>query len=99
MPTKLKFKPWFHIYGNQLLDGWLRARQDGNSEDFSSWVKGEYDCYLEYSKDYEVPYHGICDSPSRIEEILYGNEHDPDKCGCVYLGENMWSCGHIDQLH
>lgn len=23
-------------------------------------------------------------------------EHDPDKCGCRYLGFNMWTCGHID---
>ena len=24
------------------------------------------------------------------------DEHDPDKCGCKYLGNDMWSCGHID---
>ena len=22
--------------------------------------------------------------------------HDPDKCGCEYRGDDMWSCGHID---
>ncbi len=23
-------------------------------------------------------------------------EHDPEKCGCKYLGNDTWSCGHID---
>jgi hypothetical protein len=27
------------------------------------------------------------------EEI---SEHDPDACGCKYLGSDMWSCGHCD---
>lgn len=26
------------------------------------------------------------------------DEHDPEKCGCTYVGNNMWNCGHIDQL-
>ena len=24
-------------------------------------------------------------------------EHDPADCGCEYLGNNIWSCGHVDQ--
>ena len=23
-------------------------------------------------------------------------EHDPNTCGCKYLGCDMWSCGHVD---
>ena len=23
-------------------------------------------------------------------------EHDPGKCGCSYIGFDMWTCGHID---
>ena len=23
-------------------------------------------------------------------------EHDPETCGCDYLGSNVWSCGHVD---
>jgi hypothetical protein len=23
-------------------------------------------------------------------------QHDPEVCGCRYLGNDMWSCGHID---
>ena len=23
-------------------------------------------------------------------------EHNPDTCGCKYIGHNMWNCGHID---
>lgn len=24
------------------------------------------------------------------------SEHDPEICGCEYLGNDMWTCGHID---
>ncbi|KPJ96742.1 MAG: hypothetical protein AMS18_00350 [Gemmatimonas sp. SG8_17] len=24
-------------------------------------------------------------------------EHDPDTCGCKYVGLGMWDCGHTDQ--
>lgn len=23
-------------------------------------------------------------------------EHNPEKCGCKYLGNDCWTCGHID---
>ena len=23
-------------------------------------------------------------------------EHNPEKCGCKYIGFDAWSCGHID---
>ena len=23
-------------------------------------------------------------------------EHNPEKCGCKYMGLDAWSCGHID---
>jgi len=26
------------------------------------------------------------------------SEHDPDHCGCTYIGNDKWSCGHIDNL-
>jgi|GEM_PF-2702926 hypothetical protein len=26
----------------------------------------------------------------------YEAEHDPAECGCKYLGNNAWTCGHID---
>jgi hypothetical protein len=25
-------------------------------------------------------------------------DHNPVLCGCKYLGNNLWSCGYIDQL-
>lgn len=24
------------------------------------------------------------------------DQHDPEKCGCSYLGNDAWSCGHLD---
>lgn len=27
---------------------------------------------------------------------LFNQEHDPKECGCTYLGNDMWSCGHMD---
>jgi hypothetical protein len=72
--VKQDFKAWFGENGNELLKGWLRAREDGNEEPFADWVLGEYDYYLDDSgkfKDgYEIPYHGICDSPSKVEVEL-----------------------------
>jgi hypothetical protein len=29
-------------------------------------------------------------------EEIHEGEHDPEKCGCKYLGNDTWSCGHID---
>lgn len=31
-------------------------------------------------------------------EIEAHGEHDPESCGCSYVGLNMWDCGHIDGL-
>ena len=28
---------------------------------------------------------------------LQGKEHDPEECGCEYIGGGLWSCGHEDQ--
>ena len=25
------------------------------------------------------------------------DEHDSGNCGCDYIGNNIWSCGHVDQ--
>jgi len=27
---------------------------------------------------------------------LESREHDPNECGCKYVGNNSWNCGHID---
>lgn len=32
---------------------------------------------------------------SKILDMLEA-EHDPETCGCKYLGMNMWDCGHTD---
>ena len=32
-----------------------------------------------------------------IVTVTSSKEHDPDECQCEYLGNNTWSCGHIDQ--
>ena len=72
-PPELDFKTWFEQNGNELLKGWLRAREDGNDESFADWVVGEYDFYGDYLKsgeDYEIPYHGILDNPSEVERVL-----------------------------
>ena len=70
---KLGFKTWFDQNGNELLRGWLRAREDECSETFSDWVLGEYDCYLDsphpciVEDEYEIPYHGVVDNSSKFE--------------------------------
>lgn len=75
---KQYFKEWFVGNGNELLKGWLRAREDGNTEEFRDWVVAEYYYYramphegLEDDTVYEIPYHGLCDSPAKIELELY----------------------------
>ncbi len=73
--AKQSFQEWFQANGNELLKGWLRARQDNNDEPFAHWVLGEYDYYLNALQEgadvfYEIPYHGICDSKSKIEVEL-----------------------------
>jgi hypothetical protein len=63
------FQKFFEANGDQLLHGWLRAHEDGNTELFSEWVIGEYEWTLENPKsEYEVPYHGILDNRSRAEK-------------------------------
>jgi len=79
---KQRFQTWFGENGNELLRGWLRAREDGNTELFSDWILGEYDYYRDVPHEeieddsYEIPYHGLCDSPAKIELELY-----PPLCG------------------
>lgn len=70
---KLSFRKWFEEFGNELLKGWLRAKQDGNPETFTNWVLGEYDCYLESDGDYEVPYLGLLDQPALTEIFISTN--------------------------
>lgn len=53
-------------------------------------------------KDYEVLFFdtGMC--PDCLKKCDcgcgHGEEHNPEKCGCKYIGHNMWTCGHIDGL-
>jgi hypothetical protein len=47
MSTDLDFRAFFGEYGESLLNGWLRAIQDGYQESFTDWITGEYDMYLE----------------------------------------------------
>lgn len=69
--SKIKdFKHWFMQYGNQLLNGYLRAKEDDNHETFKDWMLGEYGLYRDDPDKYEVPYHGLYDSPSRAEAVL-----------------------------
>ena len=39
----MSFKEFWREYGGMLLNGWLRAINDGNKESFKDWVLGEYD--------------------------------------------------------
>jgi hypothetical protein len=96
---RITFLRFFDIYGDNLLKGWLRAKEDGSKEAFSEWVLGEYDSYLHpalrdsegnllpdnasdgeedpagsYREDYEVPYHGILDHPSKAEKVIYNEK-------------------------
>lgn len=60
-------------YGDQLLVSYLRAREDSNQEQFTDWLLAEYDLFsnqILFGKEYEVPYQGICDSPSKAEMML-----------------------------
>lgn len=78
MPRQRTFKEWFDSNGDELLKGWLRAKENGNQETFTGWVLGEYDFYCEHIKRddiYEIPYHGICDEPSKNELIIYKKIH------------------------
>lgn len=31
-----------------------------------------------------------------LDGVKYPTEHNPETCGCAYIGNNMWTCGHID---
>ena len=75
---KVSFKKWFSDNGTELLKGWLRAREDGNEEEFGDWVIGEYDCYRETPHEgivddvYEIPYvDGILDHASKAEAVIW----------------------------
>lgn len=77
MGAKQSFKKWFASNGDELLKGWLRAKEDGNDEMFADYVIGEYDYYRSVPHEgieqdsYEIPYHGLCDKPSTIECLIY----------------------------
>ena len=32
----------------------------------------------------------------KVRLLAIAGEHDPTKCGCSYVGNNAWTCGHID---
>jgi len=69
------FKEWFREHGERLWRGWLRAREDGNEEEFTGWVLGEYDCYVRDrgKKDgYEVPYR--LNAASDVEQFMMMEE-------------------------
>lgn len=70
---KLSFRNWFENFGNELLKGWLRAKEDSNPETFCDWIIGEYEYYLDYDDDYEVPYFGLFDHPSLTEVLISKN--------------------------
>ena len=42
---------------------------------------------------------GDCDN-WEFDDDCWGDEcsseHNPDECGCQYVGNDMWTCGHID---
>ncbi len=77
MEKKQSFRDWFESNGDELLKGWLRAKEDGNEETFSGYTIGEYDYYVSVPHEdieddsYEIPYHGLCDKPSTIENLIY----------------------------
>jgi hypothetical protein len=31
-----------------------------------------------------------------LQHLVSSREHDPEICGCEYIGSNLWSCGHED---
>jgi hypothetical protein len=62
--------------------------------------KAEYRAYVETVERYLKGIECISTGPSASCDECRSNfgikEHDPDECGCEYLGNNTWSCGHID---
>jgi len=38
----------------------------------------------------------FCADPGVLEGTI---EHDPETCGCEYRGNDMWSCGYIDNMN
>jgi hypothetical protein len=54
--------------------------------------------YVVNNLDYEFSFDGgeAKIMSSEIDEFY--EVHDPVQCGCKYLGNDMWSCGHIDNL-
>lgn len=89
--------------GTELLKGWLRARADGNEEQFEDWLIGEYEHVLEYPREeYEIPYHGICDSECRAEDIIWpvreyrnANETTPANSGDIKANTIHYTCGEV----
>lgn len=51
---------------------------------------------LEVAGDYEFNSHNATYDAEYVPEIEEQLEHDPETCGCRYVGFDMWSCGHID---
>ena len=66
----MEFQEWFIKYGNNLFNGYLRAIEDGNTEDFINWIVGEYEIYKQDRDTYEVPYHGLLDKRSKLETLI-----------------------------
>ncbi len=52
---------------------------------------------LDEAGNYEFSCHDAEYEAEWVSEIEEQKpEHDPEACGCRYLGNDMWSCGHID---
>lgn len=54
------------------------------------------DCGFEGEEIFHLVF--ACFDDANGNEVPGNSEHDPEICGCKYLGNNIWSCGHIDQL-
>ena len=49
-----------------------------------------------YNVRLEIPSCGVPVNEVKHCPIREGEEHNPDICGCHYIGLNMWDCGHTD---
>jgi len=65
-------------------------------------TKAEYAAYVERVETYLKGLEAVSTGATRgCEEccsdfgVRFG-EHDPEECGCDYLGNGSWDCGHVD---
>lgn len=81
----MEFTEWFYTFGDDLLAGWLRAKEHGCDETFVDWVRGERGRFYN-TEDYTVPYTG--QPPSVIETLIYGEDSPINLMVTVYHGED-----------